>query len=165
MAEQFTEEENKGQYCQFVRTGDGKVKLVPVKVPAHVKAQRAERIRKRELQSRVAQNRARAQALNRWSVAFLALALTICCGVCCLYLSLQSRVASRMSEIICLQEQIEEISADNNLRKQRLSANEDLNAVRREAWERFGMREAGEDQIVYYTIDYRDYMFQYGDIE
>lgn len=165
MTERFTEEENKGQYCRFVRTGDGKVKLVPVKVPAHVKAQRAERIRKRELQSRVAQNRARAQALNRWSIAFLALALAVCCGVCCLYLSFQSRVASRMSEIIRLQQHIEEISADNDLRKQRLSANEDLDAVRREAQERFGMREAGKDQIVYYTVDYQDYMFQYENID
>lgn len=165
MAEQFAEEENKGQYCRFVRTGDGKVKLVPVKVPAHVKAQRAERIRKRELRSRVAQNRARAQALNRWSVMFLAFALAVCCGVCCLYLSFQSRVTSRMAEIIRLQQQVEGLSADNDLRKQRLSANENLDDVRREARERFGMREAGKEQIVYYTIDYQDYMFQYGNID
>lgn len=165
MAERFAEEENKGQYCRFVRTGDGKVKLEPVKVPAHVKAQRAERIRKRELKSRVEQNRARAQVLNRWSVMFLAFALAICCGVCCLYLGLQSKVASRMDTIIGLQKQIEEISADNDLRKQRISANENLSAVGREARERFGMREAGEEQIVYYTIDYQDYMLQYGDID
>lgn len=165
MAEQFAEEENKGQYCRFVRTGDGRVTLEPVKVPAHVKARRAERIRKRELRDRVEQNRARAQALNRWSVMFLALALAVCCGVCCLYLNFQSRVTSRMDEIICLQQQIEELSADNDLRKQRLSANEDLDTVRREARDRFGMREAAKDQIVYYTIDYQDYMFQYGNID
>lgn len=165
MAEQFAEEENKGQYCRFVRTKDGRVKLEPVKVPAHVKAQRAERIRKRELRSRVEQNRARVQALNRRSVMFLAFALAVCCGVCCFYLGLQSRVASRMDKIIGLQKQIEEISADNDLRKQRISVSEDLDAVGREARERFGMREAREDQIVYYTIDYRDYMFQYEDID
>ena len=39
--DQVSEQENKGQYCQFVKTADGSYILKPVRVPAHVKAARA----------------------------------------------------------------------------------------------------------------------------
>ena len=42
--DQVSEQENKGQYCQFVKTADGSYILKPVRVPAHVKAARAERV-------------------------------------------------------------------------------------------------------------------------
>lgn len=165
MREQFAEDEAKGQYCRFVPAGNGKLKLEPVKVPAHVKAERAERIRRRELRQRVEQNRARAQALNRRSVLFLAIAMVICCGVCCVYLNLRSTANSRMGKIVRLQEAVETITSDNDLKEQRLLAKEDLNAIRREAVERFGMHEAGPDRIVYYSVDYQDYMLQYRDVD
>ena len=49
---QVSEQENKGQYCQFVQTADGSYILKPVKVPAHIKAERAERIRQRDSPTR-----------------------------------------------------------------------------------------------------------------
>ena len=164
MIEQFAEEEAKGQYCRFVEAEDGRMVLEPVKVPAHVKAARAERIRKRELRDRIEQNRARAQSLNRWSVLSLALALAVCCGVCCVYLYLRNQVSARMNTITSLQREIEQISVDNDLKNIRIFASEDLYAVRQEAKERFGMRDADPEQIRYYSVNNQDYMLQFEEL-
>jgi hypothetical protein len=165
MGAELAREETKGYYCRFVTAEDGTVRLEPVKVPAHVKAQRAKRIAQRELRDRVESNRARELALNRWSVLFLAAALSICCGICCIYLNLQNQVNERMASIASLQNQVEQVADENELKSLHILAEEDLNEVQEEAVSQLGMRPVTQDQIRYYSVDNRDYMIQYDEIE
>ncbi|MCC8150098.1 MAG: hypothetical protein LIO96_01195 [Lachnospiraceae bacterium] len=69
-SEGMIETEDKGQYCRFVQTADGSYVLKPVKVPAHIIAEREERLRRREICRHAQENRERAESINRGSVLF-----------------------------------------------------------------------------------------------
>ncbi|MCD8149002.1 MAG: hypothetical protein LUE92_05430 [Clostridiales bacterium] len=69
-SEEMIETEDKGQYCRFVQMADGSYVLEPVKVPAHIIAEREERIRRREICRHAQENRQRAESINRGSVLF-----------------------------------------------------------------------------------------------
>ncbi|MCD7982161.1 MAG: hypothetical protein LUF32_07615 [Clostridiales bacterium] len=158
--------EEKGRYCRFVQTADGNYRLEPVKVPAHVKAAREERIHRREVQSHARQNRERAQAINGHSVAFLALALGFFAVVCCTYLAMQSQAYSHSDHIASLQAQVSELAEENDTVEKRLSVSENLLEIEEAAEQELGMQYVDESQIEYYTMDdSTDYMIQYGDVE
>lgn len=156
----FPEEETKGRYCRLVREEDGSIVFKPVKVPEHVKRERAERIRRRELRQRVEQNRARAQTLNLRLVLFLALVLVVCCFVCYIYLSLRSEVASRLDVLAGLQADIEQAESENDLTEIHLDTGEQLTEIKRKAEKQLGMQRADSRQIVYYSVCPEDYMVQ-----
>lgn len=157
--------EEKGRYCQFTQSPDGSYRLEPVKVPAHVKAAREERIRRREVESHARQNRERAQAINGRSVAFLALALGFFAVVCCLYLAMQAQAYSYSDRIASLQEQISELAEENDTEEKRQSVSENLTEIEEAAEQELGMQYAEESQIEYYTMDSPDYMIQYGVVD
>lgn len=161
---QFSGEENKGQYCQFKQTADGTYILQPVKVPAHVKAERAERIRRREIHRHVQQNRRRAKAITGGSLLFMTVVISFFVVVCCLFLSLQNQVNTRLDSIASLQSQIEQIAEDNDVVEKRLVSSENLNVIEEVATKKLGMRSAQPQQIIYYTNDRLDYMLQYSDV-
>lgn len=161
---QISEQENKGQYCRFVRTDDGSYMLKPVKVPAHVKAARAERIRRRDIRRHVEENRRRAQAITGGSLLFMGLALGLFVVICCFFLNLQNRVNQRLDAIAKLQTQVEQLSEDNDILEKRLTASEDLGMIGEIASDRLGMQNPESDQIRYYARVSADYMLQYRDI-
>ncbi len=162
---QFSGEENKGQYCKFVQTANGSYVLQPVKVPAHVIAERAERVRRREIHRHVEKNRRRAQELSGRTIAFLSAALGLFVIVCCLYLGVQNKVNTRMTEIASLQTQIERLSQDNDVAEKRLAMTENINEIETEARDRLGMQGIRPDQIVYYASENSDYMLQYSSVK
>ena len=161
---QVSEQEYKGQYCQFVQTADGSYILKPVKVPAHIKAERAERIRQREIRRHVEENRRRAQAITRGSLLFMGLTLGLFVVICCLFLNLQNRVNHRLDIIADLQTQVEQFSEDNDTLENRLEASEDLEYIEEVASGRLGMQSPGAGQIRYYQGNPEDYMLQYQDV-
>lgn len=165
MEELFDEEEAKGRYCRFVRTADGKMTLKPVKVPAHIKREREERIRRRELQQRIARNRARAQVLNVRFVLFLGFVMAVCCLACYVYLSMRSEVAARLDTIAGLQSRVEEMASDNDLAEKRMDGQFNLEDTKEKAVQQFGMQEVSPKQIVYYSVDEADFMVQYDEIQ
>ena len=160
----ISEQENKGQYCQFVQGEDGSYRLQPVKVPAHVKAARAERIRQRDIRRHVEENRKRAQALTAGSLLFMALTLSLFVVICCLFLSLENRLNNRLDRIAALQVQVEQLTEDNDILESHLVASEDLNEIEMLAKQRLGMHSARADQIIYYEEVPEDYMLQYAEI-
>ena len=162
--DQISDQENKGQYCQFVRTADGSYILKPVKVPAHVKEARAERIRQREIRRQVEENRRRAQAITKGSLLVMTLTLSLFVVICCLFLNLQNRMNNRMDRIAALQTQVEQLSEDNETLKKRLTASENLAVIEEIAVNKLGMRTPGAGQILYYQESPEDYMLQYQDI-
>lgn len=162
--DQFSDQENKGRYCQFVVGADGMYTLKPVKVPAHIKAERAERIRKREIRQHAQRNRERAQAINGGSVLFLTFAMSVFVVICCLFLGLQNQLTNRLDDIASLQSQVEQLSQDNDILESRLISAENLAAIGETATKKLGMQKVSKDQIRYYTSQSEDYMVQYSEI-
>ncbi len=162
---QISEQENKGQYCQLVQTADGSYVLKPVKVPAHVKEARAERIRQRDIRRHIEENRRRAQAITGGSLLFMGMALGLFVVICCFFLNLQNRVNQRLDAIAKLQTQVEQLSEDNDILERHLIVSEDLAVIAEIASGKLGMQNPEADQICYYSTGTpEDYMLQYQDI-
>ncbi len=161
---QFAEAENKGQYCKFVQAADGSYVLKPVKVPAHIIAEREERIRKREIRRHAEENRRRAESLNGSSVFFMVVIFAFFALICCAFLALQNQVTVRSAEITSLQTQVSNLKEDNDMLQKRLETAGDLSTIEEIASEKLGMCYVSEAQIEYYTVEESDYMLQYDDI-
>ena len=159
------DEEPRGKYYRFEAGVDGSVVLKPVRVPAHVIAERKARIRKAQIEKRVQHNREQAAVMNKGFVAFMAVAILICCVVCYFYISLQGEVTTRLRSMASLQSEIQAVSIDNDMLEKRIGAQEDIAQIKTEATQSLGMQTVTPDQIVYYSVSDKDYMLQYDDIE
>ena len=118
--------EPKGRYYKIEKDRKGSVVLRPVKVPAHVIAERKEHARKREMLRNVKRNREIAASMGAGFIVFMCLALALCVGVCYLYISLQSRTASRAVEISRMEESLEESRSANDAAEKRIQLQENL---------------------------------------
>ena len=154
----------RGRYYRVEANAGGSVVLKPVKVPAHVIAERKARIRRQQMERRVQYNRERAASMNVGFVAFMAVAIIICCVVCYFYISLQGEVTTRLRTMTALQREIQQVSVDNDMLEKRIGVQENLSAIKHEAETTLGMQSVSPDQIVYYTVNDKDYMLQYGDV-
>ncbi|HIZ06887.1 MAG TPA: hypothetical protein IAA08_02990 [Candidatus Eubacterium avistercoris] len=157
--------EPKGRYYKIEKDRKGSVVLRPVKVPAHVIAERKEHARKREMLRNVKRNREIAASMGAGFIVFMCLALALCVGVCYLYISLQSRTASRAVEISRMEESLEESRSANDAAEKRIQLQENLEFVKKAAREELGMLPASEKNIIYYSVDDDDYMLQYDEFE
>ena len=163
--DQVSEQENKGQYCQFVKTADGSYILKPVRVPAHVRGG-AGRSGSGKKKSAAMWRRtgSGAQAITAQSLLFMALTLSIFVAVSCLFLHLKNQTNQRLDTIAGLRMQVEQLSQENEILEKRLLVAEDLSVIETVAERELGMRQAEAGQIRYYTQDAEDYMLQYQDI-
>ena len=80
------------------------------------------------------------------------------------YIRLQTDVTVHLKRISQMESQLEEVRADNAAIQKRIDTATDLKHIKDVAMSKFGMNYAGEDQIVYYTVDNADYMNQYAAI-
>ncbi len=163
-SDMMLDEGQRGRYYRVEATTGGTVVLKPVKVPAHVIAERKARIRRQQIERRVRYNRERAASMNKGFVAFMAVAILICCVVCYFYISLQGEVTTRLRTMTALQKEIEQISVDNDMLEKRIGVQEDIAAIKSEAVNTLGMKAVTPDQIVYYSVSDKDYMLQYSDV-
>ncbi len=159
------DEEPRGKYYRFETAVDGSVVLKPVKVPAHVIAERKARIRRAQIEKRVRHNREQAAIMNKGFVAFMAVAIIICCVVCYFYISLQGEVTTRLRTVASLQSQIQEVSIDNDMLEKRIGTQENIAQIKVDATDLLGMQTVSPEQIVYYSVSDQDYMLQYDKIE
>ncbi|MCD8333053.1 MAG: hypothetical protein LUB60_02815 [Clostridiales bacterium] len=161
----FSEAENKGQYCRFVQAANGSYVLEPVKVPAHIIAERKERARRQEIRRHAENNRHRAESINGGSVLFLAVVLGLFVLVCCTFLGLQNQITVHSAAVASLQKQISSLEEENDTRENRLATAEDLSEIEVIASEKLGMKYVESDQISYYSPEESDYMMQYDDVQ
>ncbi len=97
-------------------------------------------------------------------VLFLTAALFITCITVMFYIKLQSDITTRLKNIASLESSLDVAKVNNDAVAKRLETAGDITKVKKEALA-MGMNYAGEDQIVYYSIDSSDYMTQYGGIK
>lgn len=159
------DEETRGKYYRFETGVDGSVVLKPVRVPAHIIAERKARIRREQIERRVKHNREQAAIMNKGFVVFMAVAILICCVVCYFYISLQGEVTTRLRNVASLQSEIQAVSIDNDMLEKRIGTQEDIAQIKVAATDDLGMRTVTPEQIVYYTVNDQDYMLQYDEID
>lgn len=111
-----------------------------------------------------ARNRERALRMSKGYVVFLTMACAVFAAFCGIYIQLQADVTARLKTIANLESQIEDLKADNDEAYKRINTSVDLDAVRERAIDGLGMFYAGEDQVIYYSVEKSDYMNQYGAI-
>ena len=97
-------------------------------------------------------------------VFFLSMALIITCITVMFYIKLQSDITTRLRNIAALESSLDTAKVNNDAVAKRLETSGDITKVKKEALE-MGMNYAGEEQVVYYSIDSSDYMTQYGGIK
>ena len=109
-------------------------------------------------------NSAKALKLSKGYVTFLTACAMIIAMSSVGYIKLQSNITSHMKAISSLESELEDIKTDNAATKKRINTATDLNHIKDVAINQLGMVYAGENQIVYYSVDNDDYMNQYEDI-
>ena len=84
--------------------------------------------------------------------------------LCFSYLKVQASINASMNRIANLEEQITKVRSENAVRENRLSAQMDLEEVYRIAVEEMGMTYPGENEVITYPEQMREYVRQYEDI-
>lgn len=125
------------------------------------KKRRQEQIRRKHVARR---NQQRALSMDFGYMLFLTCAVVVTACVMVVYIQMQSMATAKMKSIANLESQIATLKADNDATEKRLNTSVDMDALKNVAMNQYGMVYAGEDQIVYYSVESDDYMNQYGDI-
>lgn len=112
----------------------------------------------------VRKNQEKALRTSRKYVMFLSMGAVIFALFAGAYIRIQSDITARMKNISKLESQIAALRAENDEALKRMSTAVDLDAIKNTAINELGMFYATSDQIVYYTVDYDDYMNQYIEI-
>lgn len=120
--------------------------------------------KRRENRHAAQKNQEKALHMGMGYVLFCAMAVLLTCGVCVMYIQLQSDITSRLKNISRLESQVTDLRADNDAAMKRIDLSTDLDAVKLAATTQLGMNYAKDSQIVYYSIDDSDFMNQYADI-
>lgn len=126
--------------------------------------ERARERRRREEHRAARENQRKAMRVNRGYVAFCTFALAVTCGVCVMYIHLQSEATSHLKKISALESQVTDLKTDNDATLKRIQTSSDLSAVKSTAMNELRMHYAGFNQIIYYTVKENDFMNQYSDV-
>ena len=154
------EHESKGRYYRVEQVGSGVV-LKPVKVPAHIIERRKKQEEKKKLERLVVKNREREARMNVRTILFYTLMLSAVAVVCFFYLHLQSVVTARADKITTLKTQLSSMINENDITQSKLESEINLFDVKKQASSELGMTQAAKDQIVYYSVQNKDYSLSY----
>ncbi|MBQ7505893.1 MAG: hypothetical protein IJT05_01065 [Lachnospiraceae bacterium] len=134
------------------------------KVSRELAEKRAEEERKLRRVAAIRRNQARELSLGWGYVVLLTVLGILISFIAVEYIRLQTDVTVHLKRISQMESQLEEVRADNAAIQKRIDTATDLKHIKDVAMSKFGMNYAGEDQIVYYTVDNADYMNQYAAI-
>lgn len=121
------------------------------------------RVKNRRRRAIARRNQEKALIMSRGYVAFLSFMVIISCITAGYYIKLQAEVLGHIRNISAMQTSLNSYRFTNDADEKRLRSEVDIAAIRDEAM-RLGMDYAGSDQIVYYELEYPDYMTQYSEI-
>ena len=79
-------------------------------------------------------------------------------------ISTQASVSKQMKEVSALESQIQSVKSENDAKYKALTSSLDLKKIKKIATKKLGMKNATEDQIIYYTVENNNFMDQYSDI-
>lgn len=127
--------------------------------------QTAQLERQRQINQRIAmRNREKALRIDWKYTMFLCAAVLSVLVSCVLYLSVQSQLTQKNSEISNLRSELAALTDANSATRERINEAVDLEFVKKYATEQLGMVYPTEDQIMTYQSSDEDYVKQYLDI-
>ncbi len=131
--------------------------------PRRPEPQRPERRERPQIDTQTRKNRERQEVMNGSYVLFLAVIALILGIAFVYYLSLESSIASRSSNITSLQIEISNLKMENDAALDAIEDSVDLNTVKVQA-EQLGMVYISSSQVVEYQSPTADYVIQYEEI-
>lgn len=120
--------------------------------------------RRKRRKSAARRNRQRAMYMSRSYVTFLTVCVIVIAFSAASLVALQSQSTSRLHRIAALQSQLGDLKADNDAKYKNMMTSVDLNHIKDVAINELGMSYPTGEQIVYYTVETRNFMDQYCDI-
>lgn len=96
--------------------------------------------------------------------AILAVALIAICSMCVYYIQAQSELTKQRKQIEKLEQEVNLLNDENNVTKERLQSQVDLDQIYEIATQKLGMVYAKDKQIIYYSGQSKDYVRQYSEI-
>ncbi|MBQ1312891.1 MAG: hypothetical protein IIY55_13710 [Blautia sp.] len=109
-------------------------------------------------------NRERANGIGRGFVLFLVVISVAICFFCINYLKLQTQITAYKKTVAQKESELTQIREDNDAYYGQVISGVDLNAIKKTAIGKLGMRYPQENQIVYYETEGRSYVRQFQDI-
>ncbi len=119
------------------------------------KQERSDRKRARQNQQAAARREARKNTVK--ILAFAGVFTLILAG----YVFLQTSIRTSMNEVASLKSEVAALKADNAALENRIASSANLQVVKQKATDELGMVYANSSQIVYYSMEDKDYMDQY----
>lgn len=133
----------------------------PEVLPEQRNGKAAER---RKTSSQVKKNRNRAMNMSVAYVTFLMAAAITAVLLCVMYLRLQSEIINRSENITALQEELAQLTEENDAAYQAAQNSINLQTIRERAINELGMVSAADGQVVEYESEAGDSVTQYNDI-
>ncbi len=119
------------------------------------KKERSDRKKVRQQQQMTARREARKNTVK--ILAFAGAFAMILFG----YVYLQTSIRTSMNQVADLKEQVADLKANNSALENRIASSANLQVVKQKATDELGMVYANSSQIVYYSMEDKDYMDQY----
>lgn len=120
--------------------------------------------RKKNRSKAVRRNQARALSFNKGYTLLLAVAVVATLAMCVHLITAQSQLTYQNKHMASLEQRLNDLVDENNATKERLQSLMDLDYIYKVATKKLGMVYAGEDQIIYYDSQSKDYLRQYEEI-
>lgn len=112
----------------------------------------------------VRKNRNRATNMNPAYAMFLVAAAACAVLICAAYLNLQSDIMSRSENVSALQEELANLTEENDTAYNAAASSVNLQEVRSKAMNELGMVYASQGRVIEYENPASDYVKQYNDI-
>lgn len=120
--------------------------------------------RPKEISRETQRNRSRAMSMGRGFVIFLAVVSVAVLFCCVNYLQLKSDLTGRMKTVASLESELSQLKEENNAYESQVTADVDLDSIKKKATEELGMSYPTDDQKETYSVSSNSYVRQYQDI-
>lgn len=127
------------------------VRDLPITNPVHRNKTNQLKKKKRKPQS----------IFSGWYMLVLSIAVVSLLVMCVYYIKVQSDLIEQRRKIERLEKEVNLLLDENNVTKERLQSEIDLDYIYKVATKKLGMIHAKDDQIIYYSGQSKDYVRQY----
>lgn len=142
----------------------GSAALQPETVPKQIEKPKKPKKQNAKASRQVSKNRKRAQSISPVYAVFLTGAAIFAVCISVMFLQLQAEVVSRSENITALQEELSNLTEENDTAYRSAEDAVNLEEVRDKAINEFGMVYAAQGSVVEYTGPESDSVTQYSDI-
>lgn len=116
-------------------------------------------------QRQMEKTRSRQMTMNRAFIVIIAISCAFLMGISVYYLQLKSQITTSRRTVASLESQLASIKEDNDAYYNNITSDVDLNAIKKIAIGRLGMKKPTDDQLEYYVTSRSTYIRQYQDVE